>query len=139
MLQWRTSWRSQVRTLLLMKMLIKQDQSFGIILKLMVFRADMVEPKILHAPFVILLSLGVLQLELLLIFLVELFSDKSDRMSELVYQNVKMEFFKEIWAQGKTVVIWIRGHQSLAAKFSKIASKSLLLPGDINLEFAVSV
>ncbi len=40
-------------------------------------QSSMVEPKILHAPFAILLSLGVLQLELLLIFLVELFSDKS--------------------------------------------------------------
>jgi hypothetical protein len=38
----------------------------------------------------ILLSLGALQLELLLIFLVELFSDKRDQMMELVYQKVKL-------------------------------------------------
>ena len=29
---------------------------------------------------------------------------------------------------------WIRGHRPFAAKFSKIASKSLLLPGDINVQ-----
>ena len=45
-------------------------------IKLTVFRANGEEPKISHAPFVILLSLGALRLELLLIFLVELFFEK---------------------------------------------------------------
>lgn len=53
---------------------------------------------------------------------------------DLLLEDIgKMEFFKEIWAQGKSVVIWIRGHQAFAAKFSKMASKSLLLPGDVNV------
>ena len=66
-------WSFQVRTLTLMQMLYKQDQSFGIIIKVTVFRAGGAEPKILHAPFVILLSLAALHLELMLILLVELF------------------------------------------------------------------
>ena len=53
---------------------------------------------------------------------------------DLLLEDIgKMDFFKEIWAQGKAVVIWIRGHQSFAAKFSKISKKSLLLPGDNNV------
>ena len=80
----------KVRTLKLLKTLNKQNQSFGSIIKLMVFRANGAEPKMSHAPFVILHSLGALHLELLLIFLVELFSDNIDRMLELLYQYVKM-------------------------------------------------
>ena len=45
----------------------------------------------------------------------------------------KMVFFKDIWEQGKMVVIWIRGHQAFAAKFGKLTRKSLLLPGMIVL------
>jgi hypothetical protein len=53
---------------------------------------------------------------------------------DLLLEDIgKMEFFKAIWAQGKIVVTWIRGHQAFAAKFSKIACKSLLLPGDLNV------
>ena len=65
-------WSFQVRTLTLMQMLYKQDRSFGIIIKVMAFRASGAEPKILYAPFVILLSLAALNLELMLVFLVEL-------------------------------------------------------------------
>ena len=55
-------------------------------------------------------------------------------VEDLLLEDIgKMDFFKAIWAQGKAVVIWIRGHQSFAAKFSKIASKSLLLPGDMHV------
>ena len=39
-----------------------------------------------------------------------------------------MTFFKDIWEQGKMVVIWIRGHQAFAAKFGKLTRKSFLLP-----------
>jgi hypothetical protein len=54
---------------------------------------------------------------------------------DLLLEDIgKMEFFNAISAQGKAVVIWIRGHQAFAAKFSKIACKSLLLPGDINVQ-----
>jgi hypothetical protein len=54
---------------------------------------------------------------------------------DLLLEDIgKMEFFKEIWVQGKAVVTWIRGHQSFAAKFSKIANKCLLLPGDQNFK-----
>ena len=42
----------------------------------------------------------------------------------------KMVFFKDIWEQGKMVVIWIRGHQAFAARFGKLSRKSLLLPGE---------
>ncbi len=63
---------------MLMEMLKKQDQSFGIIIKSMVFRAHREEPQILHALFVRLRSLSVLQVEPLLIFLVGLFSGKRD-------------------------------------------------------------
>jgi len=46
----------------------------------------------------------------------------------------KMAFFKEIRVQeGKAVVIWIRGHQAFAANFSKLTSKSLLLPGSAHI------
>ena len=79
----------QVRALKLMETLNKQEQSFGIII-LMVLIANGAEPKILHVPFVIPLSLGALHLEPLLILLVELFSDKRDRILKLVYQYVKM-------------------------------------------------
>jgi hypothetical protein len=51
------------------------------------FRAIREEKKISHAPFVILLSPHAFQLEILLIFLEEMFSDR-DRMLELVYQNL---------------------------------------------------
>ncbi len=35
---------------------------------------------------------------------------------DLLLEDIgKMEFFKEIWAQGKAVVIWIKGYQSFAA------------------------
>ena len=86
----------QVRALKLMETLNKQEQSFGIII-LMVLTANGAEPKILHVPFVIPLSLGLepllillaLHLEPLLILLVELFSDKRDRILELVVQYVK--------------------------------------------------
>jgi hypothetical protein len=53
----------------------------------MVFRAIWEEQKISHAPFVMLLSPRAFQLEHLLIFLEEMFSDKRDRMLELVNQN----------------------------------------------------
>jgi hypothetical protein len=43
----------------------------------------------------------------------------------------KMAFFKDIWEQGKMVVVWIRGHQAFAAKFGKLTRKSLLLPGTV--------
>ena len=50
---------------------------------------------------------------------------------DLLLEDIgKMDFFTKIWEQGKAIVLWIRQHQSFAAKFSKIASKSLLLPGD---------
>ncbi len=58
----------------------------------MVFRAIGEEQKISHAPFVILLSPRAFQLELLLIFLEEMISDKRDRMLELVYQNLNRSF-----------------------------------------------
>jgi hypothetical protein len=74
---------------MLMEMLNKQDQSFGIIITLVVLRAHREEPQILCSPFVTLLSLGVRQAELFLIFFVELFSDKRDRIFYLVYPNVK--------------------------------------------------
>ena len=49
---------------------------------------------------------------------------------DLWFEDVgKMTFFKDIWEQGKMVVIWIRGHQAFAAKFGKLTQKSLLLPG----------
>ena len=57
----------QVRGLKLMETLNKQEQSFGINIKLMVLIANGAEPKILHVPFVIPLSLGALHLEPLLI------------------------------------------------------------------------
>lgn len=53
---------------------------------------------------------------------------------DLWFEDVgKMTFFKDIWEQGKMVVIWIRGHQAFAAKFGKLTRKSLLLPGTGNL------
>jgi hypothetical protein len=49
---------------------------------------------------------------------------------DLYFEDIgKMVFFKDIWGQGKAIVIWIRGHQAFAAKFSKSTQKSLLLPG----------
>jgi hypothetical protein len=54
----------------------------------MVFRAIREEQKISYARFVMLLSPRVFLLELLLIFLEEMFSDIRDRMLELVYQNL---------------------------------------------------
>ena len=51
------------------------------------YRAIWEEQKISHAPFVMLLSPRAFQLEHLLIFLEEMFSDERDRMMELVNQN----------------------------------------------------
>ena len=34
----------------------------------------------------------------------------------------KAASFKNIWGEGKDVVIWIKGHQTFAAKMSKITS-----------------
>ena len=53
----------------------------------MVFRAIWEEQKISHAPFVMLLSPRAFQIEHLLIFLEEMFSDERDLMLELVNQN----------------------------------------------------
>jgi hypothetical protein len=50
----------------------------------MAFRANRAESKILHAPFLMLLSLGAL--EPLLIFLETLISDQRDQILELLYQ-----------------------------------------------------
>ena len=48
---------------------------------------------------------------------------------DLWFEDIgKMTFFKDIWEQGKAVLIWIRGHQAFAAEFGKSTRKSLLLP-----------
>jgi hypothetical protein len=50
---------------------------------------------------------------------------------DLWFEDIgKMTFFKDIWEQGKMVVVWIRGHQAFAAKFGKLTRKALLLPGE---------
>ena len=50
---------------------------------------------------------------------------------DLWFEDIgRMTFFKDIWEQGKMVVLWIRGHQAFASKFSKLTPKSLLLPGE---------
>jgi hypothetical protein len=63
-----------------MKTLSLQEQSFGIITKLMVLRAKKVEPRMLHAPFAIILSLDAVRLERSLIFLEELFSGRREQI-----------------------------------------------------------
>ena len=53
---------------------------------------------------------------------------------DLWFEDIgKMPFFKDVWEQGKMVVIWIRGHQAFTAKFGKLTPKSLLLPGESGL------
>ena len=73
-----------------MMMVCKQDQSFGIISKFLEFKASRPEPRMQHASFVILKSLVAVHLELLPIFLVDLFSTRRKPILNLVYQCVKV-------------------------------------------------
>jgi hypothetical protein len=74
----------------MLKTLSMQDQLSGIITKLMVPIAKTAEPRMSHAPFVIILSQPAVPQELLLISLGELFSGKREHILKLVYQYVKM-------------------------------------------------
>jgi hypothetical protein len=53
---------------------------------------------------------------------------------DLWFEDIgKMPFFKDIWEQGKMVVIWIRGYQVFAAKLGNLTPKSFLHPGESGL------
>jgi len=58
----------------------QEDQSFGIISKLMVFKVKRAEPRMSHASFVIMCSLVAVHLELLPIFLADLFSTRGNQI-----------------------------------------------------------
>ena len=72
------------------KILKLQDLSFGIITKLMAFRASSAVLRMFSARFVTLLSADAVHLELSHISLVELFSDRKEQLLGLVCQYVKM-------------------------------------------------
>ena len=57
-----------------------EDQSFEIISKLMEFKVKRAEPRMTHASFVIMCSLVAVHLELLPIFLADLFLTRGNQM-----------------------------------------------------------
>ena len=71
------------------KVLKLQDLSFGIITKLMAFRASGAVLRMFSARFVTLLSADAVHLELLHISLVALFSDRKEQMLGLVCKYVR--------------------------------------------------